>query len=186
MALDPAPLADWYGERLRAEEVARWSRLLLVRAATFVLITHSAVARQLGISQPAVTKQLGATKLAHVQRLDRALLVEACPTAVGWLATSFGFGQIEIRDRCWQPQPAPPDAAPVHVSSSDDDATQRAWLDQATAWMFGESLVEAVDEPPFDALVTVPMGIGHNEVDELSGMLQRLLRRDVIIHPVAG
>ena len=97
-------------------------------------------------------------KLADVQRLDRALLLEACP----------------------------PDAAPVHVSSSDDDATQRAWLDQATAWMFGESLVEAVDEPPFDALVTVPMGIGHTEVDELSGMLQRLLRRDVIIHPVAG
>lgn len=186
MASDSAPLADWYGERLRAEEVARWSRLLLVRAATFVLITHSAVARHLGISQPAVTKQLGATRLAHVQHLDRAVLLEACPPAVRWLATSFGFGDIEMRERCWHPQPAPPDDEPAQVAPSDYDARQRAWLEQAAAWMFGESLDEPLDEPPLDALVTVPIGIGQNEVNELCGMLQRLLRRDVIIHPVAG
>lgn len=192
MASDPVPLADCYGERLRAEEMARWSRLFLVRAATFVFITHSAVARELGVSQPAVTKQLGATKLAHVQGLDRAVLLGACPPAVQWLATSFGFGSIEMRERCWYPQPAPSDATPAHATRSEDaaesdhEAAQRARVAEAFAWMFGESLVEPVNEPPLDVLVTVPIGLGHNEINQLSSVLQRLLRRDVIIHPVAG
>lgn len=101
--LAPDPLSDSYAQCLWAEEVARWARLLLVRAATFIFVTQDAGARELGLSQPAVSQQLAATKLVHIQRLDRGLLLDAVPVAVEWLAARMGFEAIEVRDRCWQP-----------------------------------------------------------------------------------
>lgn len=176
--LAPA-LADSYEQCQHSEEVARWARLLLVRAATFVFVTQEAVAREIGISQPAVSQQLAATKLAHVQRLDRAVLLDAASPALQWLAARMGFDGVEVRDRCWHPQPQ---CATPAEEPDDADASGRAWVEQATAWLFGESLVVAVDEPPLDAFVRIPVGLARNEVDQLRSMLERLLRRAVIMH----
>ncbi|KYH45082.1 hypothetical protein [Branchiibius sp. NY16-3462-2] len=173
------PLTDSYEQCRYAEQVARWARLLLVRAATFLLVTQDAVATELGISQPAVSQQLAATKIAHVQRLDRGLLLDAAPPALEWLAARMGFDAIEARDCCWHPQPEP--AAPA-TAPDDPDASDRAWIEQATAWLFGESLVASVDEPPIDVFVRVPVGLARNEVEQLRGMAGRLLRREVVMH----
>lgn len=48
--------------------------------------------------------------------------------------------------------------------------------------MFGEPLIAPVDEPPIDLLLTSHGQIDQPLVRELQGIVERLVRRSVIVH----
>ncbi|MDN4475794.1 nucleotidyltransferase domain-containing protein [Demequina sp. SYSU T00192] len=87
-------LASAYRDARRDEEIARLRRVLALRAMLATGMSQSGVARELGISQPAVSQQL---KFApNLDAVHPADLVRAAAPVLTALAGERGYGHLAV------------------------------------------------------------------------------------------
>ena len=87
-------LAECVEGARRDESVARLRRALAIRAMAANGMTQQAIARELGVSQPAVSQALAAS--ARVSGLDPGLVLEAVSPVFKAVAEERGFSELAV------------------------------------------------------------------------------------------